>query len=327
MLQVYNNQKSLTTRVFWKSGVGMALLDAAIAFFIPYYSIVEAGENSITDVYSVGKVVFICLLSAVTLEICVIARYWTWLFLVFVFLSYWLVYPFEVVFPAIERGISYYDPGQWGVGERVFRSPTFWFVQITVALTCFGHRYLERAVVWLFHPQDNMILEEMETLDGGAADMGWQTKQRMNMLGVSPSIKADPENPEAVHGLMNGQSHSDAAEHMHPVSTLNGKSPYGSPNGSVSGYPRPPTAPGTLPKSNRSSRDAVQSFPDDRQRQAGIASQAFFAQQSQQPNNGSMYDQPQVAPMDMPAELEMTHQPSSGNPFAQNSVPPSRAWQ
>ena len=42
----------------------MALLDAAIAFFIPYYSIVEAGENSITDVYSVGKVVFICLLSA-----------------------------------------------------------------------------------------------------------------------------------------------------------------------------------------------------------------------------------------------------------------------
>ncbi len=185
LLQVYNNQKSLTTRVFWKSGVGMALLDAAIAFFIPYYSIVEAGQNSITDVYSVGKVVFICLLSAVTLEICVIARYWTWPFLIFVFLSYWLVYPFEVVFPAIEKGISYYDPGQWGVGENVFRSPTFWFVQITVACTCFGHRYLERAVVWLFHPQDNMILEEIEAQQGGpdGDEMGWQTKQRLNMLG------------------------------------------------------------------------------------------------------------------------------------------------
>ena len=182
---MYNNQKSLTTRVFWKSGVGMALLDAAIAFFIPYYSIVEAGQNSITDVYSVGKVVFICLLSAVTLEICVIARYWTWPFLIFVFLSYWLVYPFEVVFPAIEKGISYYDPGQWGVGENVFRSPTFWFVQITVACTCFGHRYLERAVVWLFHPQDNMILEEIEAQQGGpdGGEMGWQTKQRLNMLG------------------------------------------------------------------------------------------------------------------------------------------------
>ena len=157
LLQVYNNQKSLTTRVFWKSGVGMALLDAAIAFFIPYYTIVASGQNSITDVYSVGKTVFVALLGAVTLEICVIARYWTLPFLIFVLLSYWLVYPFEILFPAIEKSIPYYDPGQWGVGQAVFKSPTFWFVQIVVALTCFGHRYLERAIVWLFHPQVNLL--------------------------------------------------------------------------------------------------------------------------------------------------------------------------
>lgn len=140
----------------------MALLDAAIAFFIPYYTIVAAGQNSITDVYSVGKTVFIALLGAVTLEICVIARYWTLPFLIFVLLSYFLVYPFEIVFPAIEKGISYYDPGQWGVGQAVFKAPTFWFVQIVVCLTCFGHRYLERSIVWLFHPQvrpDSFCLE------------------------------------------------------------------------------------------------------------------------------------------------------------------------
>ena len=157
LLQVYNNQKSLTTRVFWKSGVGMALLDAAIAFFIPYYTIVASNENSITDVYSVGKTVFVALLGAVTLEIVVIARYWTLPFLIFVLLSYFLVYPFEIVFPAIEKSIPYYDPGQWGVGQAVFKSPTFWFVQIVVALTCFGHRYLERAIVWLFHPQVSVL--------------------------------------------------------------------------------------------------------------------------------------------------------------------------
>ena len=322
-LQVYNNQKSLTTRVFWKSGVGMALLDAAIAFFIPYYTIVESGQNSITDVYSVGKTVFVALLGAVTLEICVIARYWTWPFLVFVILSYWLVYPFEIVFPAIEKSFSYYDPGQWGVGENVFRSPTFWFVQITVALTCFGHRYLERAVVWLFHPQDNMILEEMETLQGD--EMGWQTKQRMGMLSASgtPAVKADPENPEAAHGLMNGHSPSDASEHMHPVPQANGIDPYSTP--SSFSTPKPPLAPNSMTKSAQPSPDIpyVQSLDADRQRQAGIASQGYFAQQQQhQQANG---DQPQVAPSDMPAELEMTSQP--GNPFGQTSQTPSTAWQ
>ncbi|KAL3132559.1 hypothetical protein ABBQ32_009098 [Trebouxia sp. C0010 RCD-2024] len=316
--QVYNNQKSLTTRVFWKSGVGMALLDAAIAFFIPYYSIVSSGQNSITDVYSVGKVVFVALLGAVTLEICVIARYWTWLFLVFVLLSYWLVYPFEILFPAIEKGVNYYDPGQWGVGENVFRSPTFWFCQITVACTCFGHRYLERAVVWLFHPQDNMILEEMETQQGD--EMGWQTKQRMGMLSASgtPAVKVDPENPEVAHSLMNGHSPSDASEHMHPV---NGNGPRSAESSFTA--PRPPRAPGSVTKSV-SDIPYIQSIDANRQRQAGIASQDHFAQHQQQQLNG---DHPQVAPLDTPAELEMTPQPMSGNPFGPTSRPPPTAWQ
>lgn len=300
----------------------MAALDAAIAFFIPYYTIVASGQNSITDVYSVGKVVFVALLGAVTLEICVIARYWTWLFLVFVLLSYWLVYPFEILFPAIEKGVGYYDPGQWGVGDRVFQSPTFWFVQITVACTCFGHRYLERAVVWLFHPQDNMILEEMETQHGD--EMGWQTKQRMGMLSAgTPTVKPDPENPELAHGLMNGHSFSDASEHMHPVSTQNGT---GSKlNGTSFTSPRPPLAPGSMTKSGNSAPDIlyVQSIDADRQRQAGIASQGHFAQQHQQPNG----DQPEIAPRDTPAELEMTPQPGPGNPFGLTSPPPSAAWQ
>ncbi len=59
----------MNTRVFWKSGVLMAAVDAALAFFIPYYSITASDHNSITDVYSVGKTVFIALLGAVSLEV------------------------------------------------------------------------------------------------------------------------------------------------------------------------------------------------------------------------------------------------------------------
>ena len=155
------------------------------------------------------------------------------------------------------------------------------------------------------------------------------------MPGVSgvgkPAVKVDPENPEAARGLMNGHSHSDAQEHMHELPISNGTGPYGSPGGSGYSTPKPPTAPGSLAKFGRPNRDIpiIHAIDDDRQRQAGQASQAYFAQQQQQqpPNGVNIMDQPQVAPFDMPAELEMTHQPSSGNPFGQGALPPSTAWQ
>lgn len=145
----------------------------------------------------------------------------------------------------------------------------------------------------------------------------------------TPAVKADPENPEAARGLMNGHSHSDAQEHMHELPVSNGTGPYGSPNVSGHSTPKPPTAPGTLPKSDGPNRGVpiIQAIDDDRQRQAGQASQGYFAQQQQPPNGVNIMDQPQVAPFDMPAELEMTHQPSSGNPFGQGALPPSTAWQ
>jgi magnesium-transporting ATPase (P-type) len=188
--QAYNNNSSLSTRVFWKGGVLMAAVDAALAFFIPYYSIAESGQDSITDVYSTGKVVFVALLGAVSLEVALVSRYWTWLFGIFLFLSYAIVYPFEVVFAYIEEGISYYDPGQYGVFVRVAKSPTFWFCQIVVYILCFGHRFLERAIVWLFRPQDHMILMEMEKQ--GMVPMGNRTMTRLHGMGVA-GVPAPPD--------------------------------------------------------------------------------------------------------------------------------------
>ena len=74
----------------------MALVDAAICFFIPFYATRSNARSSATDVFSVGKTVFIALLGSVTLEVALVSRYWTWLFVAFLLLSYFLVYPFEV---------------------------------------------------------------------------------------------------------------------------------------------------------------------------------------------------------------------------------------
>ena len=48
----------------------MAIVDAAICFFIPFYATRVNGQHSATDVFSVGKTVFTALLGSVTLEVC-----------------------------------------------------------------------------------------------------------------------------------------------------------------------------------------------------------------------------------------------------------------
>jgi hypothetical protein len=43
--QTYNPRSSLTTATFWKNGVLMAAVDAAICFFIPYYALRPDGAK------------------------------------------------------------------------------------------------------------------------------------------------------------------------------------------------------------------------------------------------------------------------------------------
>lgn len=67
--QTYNPRSSLTTLTFWKNGVLMAAVDAAICFFIPFYATRTNGQRTMNDVFSVGKTVFTALLGTVTLEV------------------------------------------------------------------------------------------------------------------------------------------------------------------------------------------------------------------------------------------------------------------
>lgn len=189
-----------------------------------------------------------------------------------------------------------------------------------------------------------MILEEMESAEGGMGEMGWQTKNRLNKLGVSgmgmPTPRQDPENPEAANHLLNGQSLSDAAMHLQqaspqkPLNSMNG--PATSSPASSATSPKPPTAPGSVSKFSKPAFDGpTQEFNDQHQTPAGSPGQARFAQQQQQQqpyaNGTSAYDRPQIAPFDGPseiAELEMSRRTSSsGNPFQSSVAPPSAAWQ
>lgn len=100
-------------------------------------------------------------------QVTLVARYWTWLFLIFCLLSYFLVYPFEILFPLVEMLFGIYDSAQYGIAVNIFANPSFWFVVILANLVTFGHRFIERAVVWLFRPNDDMILVELESLEVG----------------------------------------------------------------------------------------------------------------------------------------------------------------
>ena len=82
--------------------------------------------------HGLGKVAFVALLGTVTLEVALVARYWTWLFGILTFLSYALVYPYLVVFPLAGersgRGSSSASSMpiavQWSTGPAVCHLPT-----------------------------------------------------------------------------------------------------------------------------------------------------------------------------------------------------------
>eukprot|EP00210_Caulerpa_lentillifera_P001750 g1680.t1 len=184
--QMYNHSDSLSAGVFWKTGVLQGFIDGAICFFVPYYAITPSGPEAVDGLWAVGKTIFVAILGAVTLEACLVARYWTSTYALFVFLSYFLVFPFFILFPYIERGFDIYDSRQYGIAEDVFSTAIFWLVIFGVYSITFGHRYFIRTTKWLFRPDDNMILAEYEFLgrEKGLHDLSEEESRRLDALGV-----------------------------------------------------------------------------------------------------------------------------------------------
>jgi hypothetical protein len=175
------------------------------------------------DVYSLGRVIFVALLGTVTLEVALVARYWTWAFAVATFLSYFMVYPYMIIFPYVELAVGYYDPANVGVSEEVLSSPAFWLVIMVCYLLCFGMRFAERTWVWVFRPHDSMILAEREKEGQLMAGLSAPTRRRLLELGLARTRrKGDPESGATAEGFT-------SPDLISPGSSEWGGSPGGSP--------------------------------------------------------------------------------------------------
>ena len=83
-MQMYNRSgmSSLSSAVFWRYAVLTAIVSGAACLFIPYYAIVIADQNSVNDLYSVGKIVIVVVVLVVRahpVEITLDTRANTWI--------------------------------------------------------------------------------------------------------------------------------------------------------------------------------------------------------------------------------------------------------
>lgn len=126
--------------MFWRSGVMQGILNAAVCFFIPYYSVTAAGKSNSDSLWALGKTIFVGLLGVVTLEVALIGRYWTEFFMGVLFLSFVLVFPYLLLFPYVEQSLNMYDHKQFGIAENLFSTSHFWLCTLAIITVSFGCR-------------------------------------------------------------------------------------------------------------------------------------------------------------------------------------------
>lgn len=126
--------------MFWRTGVMQGILNAAVCFFIPYYTVTAAGKNNSDSLWALGKTIFVGLLGVVTLEVALVSRYWTECFIVVLILSFGLVFPYLKLFPYVERSLNMHDHKQYGIAENLYTSAHFWLCVLAVVAVSFGCR-------------------------------------------------------------------------------------------------------------------------------------------------------------------------------------------
>jgi Phospholipid-translocating P-type ATPase C-terminal len=161
----YNARPSLTAASFWRTAVGTGALHGAITFFVPYLSSRTRGaEPALDDVWALGKTCLIGIIGVVSLEIALVARYWTAPFAAAVLGSYFATWPWLAALPLLYRAAGKWDVAQSGVGVNLLSAPLFWMQLLLIYTLTFSTRVAERGFVWLFRPRDDMILAEMEAV-------------------------------------------------------------------------------------------------------------------------------------------------------------------
>jgi len=166
--RAYNARPALTARAFWRTAVGTGALHGAVTFFVPYLSMRTRGADpALDDVWAMGKTMFIGIIGVVSLEIALVARFWTWPFAAATLGSYFGTWPWLALLPLLYRAAGKWDVAQAGVGVNLLSAPLFWLQLALIYLLTFSSRLAERGVVWLYRPRDDMVLAEMEAVAEG----------------------------------------------------------------------------------------------------------------------------------------------------------------
>lgn len=145
-----------------KTGVLLGLAHAAACFFVPFLAAQPEGARPTASLWMVGQAAFAAILGAVSLEACLIVRFWTWPFAASVLLSYGLFFPFVALLPRIEHGLRLYRDATHGTGGLLFSTAYFWLSILAVYFITFGMRYIERFCKWYARPDDVMLLAERD---------------------------------------------------------------------------------------------------------------------------------------------------------------------
>ena len=183
--KIYNRSNCLTTGIFWKTQI-KAFWDGAICFFIPYYAAFFSGADSVDGLYAMGRIAYIALQFVVTLEVLMISRHITVLFIAFVLYSCGIVFPFFYLFEWSMQIFKVPDPGQSGVTTQTFQSAAAWLQMICVIALSVGVRFIEKGMKTIFYPDDVQILSEGEVSKLKAARI---RKHVLNSQGSPIKIK------------------------------------------------------------------------------------------------------------------------------------------
>lgn len=143
--------------------------DGALCFFIPFVAASPRGSHSLLDIFTIGRAAYICLLGVVTIEMLIVTRFWTLVFVLACICSYFVVYPFIFLTAYMYELTGTYDFRHFGIPAALTTSAWFYVAILTVYLTAFALRLAERSAKALFWPDAVMIVSELEVIDDRAA--------------------------------------------------------------------------------------------------------------------------------------------------------------
>jgi Phospholipid-translocating P-type ATPase C-terminal len=142
--------------------LAQAFVDGAICFFVPYLAASSLGAKSVSDVFSVGKTAYIAMLGVVNIELMIVARFWTWWFGVAAVISWFIGFPFFLLFSALQKTFGSVDLETYGVAQHLLATAWFWVAVITAYAVAFAGRYAERSAKLLFRPDETMVRRSAE---------------------------------------------------------------------------------------------------------------------------------------------------------------------